>query len=286
MNTISYLTAPYDFFVDFIAKEVFNHQQQQEYKTINDCCGNCFLSAKNNALSEADIYFEKSVSLFESCQNKQWISALCMPNISYYEYKTANYELSIKHTNQIIGSLKHLQKNSYPYLFFSEVQQHQNIGRIYFSMGMVSLAIDECVYCLSSIVEHSKSFHSTNMINEVSELELYKITQYPMTIQILSETCNKLIFCHQNDLAQIQYWLGDFIQQLSGLDFTSVSPDPRFKAIHTFIKLMAEILTNDQGDFQENVLLFAKDPYADKMLLKILFKYMNSAVQLPDQLSI
>ena len=286
MKSLSHLTAPYDFFVDFVAEEVFDHHQRQEYKTINECCGNCFIFAKKDALDEANGYFEESVYLFETCQNKHWISALCMPNISYYEYRTSNYELAIKHTNQIICSLKYLQKNHYPYLFFSEIQQHQNIGRIYFSMDMLSLAMDECVYCLSSIVEHSKIFQSNNMIYGVPERELYNLTRYPMTIQILSETCNKLISRHQNDLAQIQYWLADFIRQILVLDFTSVSADPRYKAIDTFIGLMAELLTNDDGELQENVLLFAKDPYADKTLLKTLFKYINSAVQLPNQLSI
>lgn len=278
MKDVQPLNDIYNSFVDFIVDVVFNNQQRHEYKIINDSCGNCFLFTKKNILDEAKKYFDESMLLFESSQNKHWISALCLPNISYYEYKIGNYESATYRTNQIITSLGYLQKNNYQYLFFSEIQQYHNMSRIYFSMNRISLAIDQCVYCLLSIVEHSKTFLSKNFIYEVPESELYKITQYAMTIQVLSETCDKIIFYSKNDLIQLQNWLGSFIKQLLVLDFTSISSDPGYININKFIKLIGEVLTNDYDEFQEDILLFAKNQYADKTLLKILYKYINLTV--------
>lgn len=278
MKNIQPLSDPYNSFVDFVVEIVFDDQQRLEYKAINDACGKCFLLAKQNLLDEAKLYFEESNLLFNSAHNKHWISALCLPNISYYQYKIGDYESAISHTNQIINSLGYLQANYYPYLFFSEIQQYHNLGRIYFSMGRVSLAVDQCIYCLLSIVAHSNTVQSNNLIYGVPELELYNITRYAMTIQVLSEACDKLIFYSNRDLTQLQNSLGDFMKQLSILDFASISNDPRYMAIDQFVEVMNGVLTNNYDEFQEHLLLFSKNPHADKTLLKIVYKYINSVL--------
>ncbi len=275
MENLSYLNDPYSFFIGFVVENVFDNYQRQEFKKISDSSSHCFSLVKQNILDEAKKYFEESVFLFESCQNKHWISTLCMPNISYYEYKIVGYEPAICRTNEIINSLKYLQRNNYQYLFFSEIQQYHNLGRIYFSMDKVALAIDQCIYCLSSIIEHSKNFQSNNFIYEVTEFELYRINQYKMTIQVLAETCNRLIVYYEGDLQQLKKCLEDFVRPLSILDFTSILPGPQYMAIDKFIEIMADVFTNDHNKLHENILLFAQNQYADKALLKTLFKYVN-----------
>ena len=279
MKNLDHLKDPYNFFVDFVVEVVFNDQQRQEYKKINEACGNCFLLAKQNNLDGAQKCFEESTLLFQSSQNKHWLAALCLPNISYYEYKIGGYETAIYRTNQIISSLKHLRKSTYQYLFFFEIQQYHNLSRVYFSINNISLAVTQGAQCLLSIAEHAKAFKgNNNLIYGVPEIDLYKISQYEMTIQVLSETCDKIIFHGRNDLNQLQDWLKNFIKQLLVLDFTSMSPAPRYAAIDEFIELIYRVLTNDYDEFQANVLVFAENPHANKTLLKVLFRCINSTL--------
>jgi tetratricopeptide (TPR) repeat protein len=278
MESIKHFSDPYELFVDFIVETVFNDHQRQEYKKIYDSCVNCFVFAKQNNLDEAKKCFEESIFLFESCENKHWISTLCMPKISYYEYKTANYESAIYRSNQIIESLKYLQKNNYQYLFLSEVQQFHNLSRIYFTLNNTREAVAICVKCLVGIYEHSGKWRPGMIINGIPEEYIIAAdVQYIMITQVTTETFLRILRMFEADAVLLRYWLKQFIDPLSEISFSLISTDRRYKYIDALISFLQGMILN-KGETDYGNLLFIEKANIDKALLKVLYGYIKFSI--------
>jgi hypothetical protein len=277
MNHIDYLSEPYYFYVDFITNSVFSQEEQAQYNQIANEYNNCFNLSKQNKLSEAYIVYAESCTTDKiiTPHLAQWITAFCSPYISYYFYKKKNYTDAIELTNGTINTLQKLQEQGYQYLFFSEIQQIHNLGRISFAMGEIDHAISLSVTCLKRMDKQAQSQRVETFINGVKEKELIRVTQYGMIIQVLTETCSRLLKYFKADANEMGFWLRKLLNPLTKINFCSMSSDDRYKSIDNFVMLMNKILENGMDAFEETDLLLIREPNKDKVLLRTLYNYIT-----------
>lgn len=272
----SYKAEPYSFYIkNIIAK--FDEKEKKEYDKINHAYNNCFLYAKQNKLEEAKEAYNELFEINKRISHSliSWVIVFCAPNLSYYYYKINDFKTAIDLTWNIIKSAKQLQYEGHPYLFFSEIQQLHNLSRIYFKLNDGARAVSLCNECISDIINHSKHWDTNNFINGVPEIEIIELTQYEMIIQVLTETCNRLINRAKEDNIESEKLLGIFIKYIITLDFQSVSEGAMYRDLTIFSSLMNTFLMEGFDNIGDGDLFFINSPGTNKYLLNVLYKLAN-----------
>lgn len=276
ISKTSFKEGAYHFYQDFIVKTVFNDVQREEYKNASDAYNHCFFLAKENKSEAAKKAYTVCCALKKKLDPfvAQWIAALYEPRLSYYHYKTQDYQMAISVTGEIILANRILQEQGYQYLFFSEMQQVHNLSRIYFKLGQTSHAISICIKSLINMYECSDRWTLGRMIGGIPEDDIIADSQYAMIVQIMTETFIRILRTFQSDSISVYYWLEQFVIPLSEIKFSSISKDIHYQFVDALTSFLKGMVLNRNIIDYENLLLVEKIN-VDKLLLGVVCEYIT-----------
>lgn len=276
---VNYQTNPYVFYVNGIIDATIPLHQVTQYNELSLAYNDCFFLAKQKKITEAAEAYDKGCTLqkFIDPALDTWITVFCGPNLSYYYYKTEHYNESISLTHEIIETCRDLQNRGYYYLFFSEIQQYHNLSRIFFTLNNTEEALYQCTRCMADMADRGTGWDTQTLINGIPEMTLIRITQYGMIIQVLTETCGRLLRTYGKDPVQLRHWLAYFLAPLSGIRFATISDEHRYKYIDAFISFLHEAVLSD-NDINEDNLLLTEKQHVDKTLLSTFYQYVKFVI--------
>lgn len=276
LDKISFKEGSYPFYRDFILETIFNDAQRQAYHMASDAYDNCFLLAKQNNSVASEEAYGQCCTIKETLEPAvaAWVTALCEPRLSYYNYKTKDYQRAILVTEKIIEATQLLQKEGYQTLYFSEVQQLHNLSRIYFTLDETNDAVALSLKCLVGIYERSGGWIPGLVVNGIPEEYIIADAQYAMLVQVMTETFIRILRTFKTDAVLLDHWLKQFIGPLTEIKFSLISADHRYKHVDALVSfLYGMVLNKDEPDYKS--LLFVEKKNVDQLLLAVLYEYIT-----------
>ena len=279
INKTSFKEGAYPFYRDFILETIFSAAQRRAYTEASDAYDHCFLLAKQNNAEAAAVAYQQCCALRDKLDPAvaEWVTALCEPRLSYYNYKTKDYATAILATKKLIGANQLLQKKGYQLMYLSEIQQLHNLSRIYFSLNETEKGVGLSLDCLLGIYEHAAHWKPGMMMNGISEAYLITDLQYAVIVQVMTETFIRLLRTFKTDTVLLDYWLRKFTEPLSALKFALLSSDYRYKHIDALVSFLQETIVNkDEPDYTN--LLFVEKSKVDRLLSGVLYEYITFSI--------
>ena len=277
-NIIDHRVNPGGYYLLAELKGVLSERQQLEYWQCAAVFDKCFNMAKQNDLSESEKLYEQCMAIMKNLEPVllDWLVAFFGQRLCYFLYKSNRYSEGIELTSRIIKVVELINLNGYKYMFFVGIQQKLNLARIYFQMNESSKAISLCSGCMKEMYRKPGSFETKRMCGAVSEQELLEITQYGMTVEVLSETSRRILQYFKGDSLEMERLVLQFIKPLASLNFSSLLPEPRYENIDRFISIMAG-LCRFKDLLDEDILYFMDNKNADRKLINVLHGYIQLA---------
>lgn len=273
---INHWENPGAFYITAIINSSFSAGERETYREIVSLYDSCFQLAKQSKIAESRTVYEQCCRTTSaiSPRLRNWILAFYGQRLCYYHHKSKQYNNAITLTAEILASVRLLQQQGYAYLFFVEVQQQLNLGRIYFELNQTEKAIRLSTESIHNMHRMAGQFNTARFFNNISEDELIQITQYGMIVEVLSDTCNKLLFKLREDPDRLERTISLFIESLQDLNFGSLSPNPQYECIDRFISLMRSL--SGFGQLQDDdILFFINSPHVDKKITGVINNYIN-----------
>lgn len=259
--------AKYNLMLEKSLNVQLNKEEYLNYTLLSSYYRAAFDFAKSNMLNISNYYFNKGDSLLEHVNSEAlhlWLTFYSLPKKAYLMYKKGVIDQAETMTLQVIDVCQYLRSNGDNYLVFAELQQYQNLSRIYFFTGKSEKAIQLNLQCLQLLYCGSSELTTSRylMIDDNVKNELSTALTYQLFIDSLS-TLKKVA---KNDKHLISMLLNsfltaalitqmegkdlgnDFTQLLTGIKFLKLIPEGDLEGFATGLAgyLDNGLLLNDQ----------------------------------------
>lgn len=137
-----------------IQNSLNNQLDKQElflYNALSSYFTTAFNAAKKNKLQVAFYHLDQGNLLLngvESSAYYKWSALFALPKKAYCLYKSGDITAAEMMTQDIITLCGVLRESGYEYVIFAQLQQYQNLARLYFFSGRIDQAIELCNQCL------------------------------------------------------------------------------------------------------------------------------------------
>jgi hypothetical protein len=260
---------------EYIKDNLFHGENKTLYAKIESALDDCFTLSKTNRLLEAEIQlkagesFKSSISL----ELQPWVNSFLGQRISYFYYKTGDFEKAIDISNQIISSSRTLVAFGFQFMFFTEIQQLFNISRISFAKKEVSTALEYSIHSIRQILGRSSKWNSSLFIESASfsEREITFDMQYKMILFIVVESYARAIKALESNWCSFNSILTGFTTEMEKLDFEILSGQYSCKSFSIFFKIVKYFFENGAEEVDEQGADFIQSKHTDKRLLRVLF---------------
>ncbi len=238
-----------------------------------------FAAAKNGNLSDAAFQFELARSFREniSRESSVWLRALGGGNLSYYYYKIGDFVAAKQQTYENIESSRLImEKYACWGLFWSEIQQLQNLGRIHLKESDIDSFLNICYDTFPKMYLALSTWKNTKIF-EIWEWELFTAIGYDMFVQVFTETIQSVLLLQQGNDPGIKQDLSQCLKLISTYKYSSIQNIPkRFKLLDDFVCLFNKILTLGIESLNEKDLIFIDESKKNRELSSVLYNLIIS----------
>jgi hypothetical protein len=266
-------------YIDFIIRDKLESDGQ--IIRLLDLYNVGFAASKKGDLVDAGIQFELTNSLAENvtAESLHWVTALSGGNLSYYFYKAGDYDAANTQTLKNIEASQYImQKYACWGLFWGEIQQLHNLGRIQLKQNNVDAFLEKCSATFPKMYLAFAEWRGTR-IKDDWEWQSFTAIGYDMLIQVFSETMHSILFAKKGNEKEIKKDLSGFLQVLLPAKYADITGLPeKFKLLDDFILLVYKILEHGTDALNEEDLKFVTDTKENKELSKVLY---NLVVSIP-----
>lgn len=268
---------PHEVYQSYMISTFLSREEMECYQRIHMHYGHSFemIKAKNTTgasqhLIDGDLLFRNA-----SPSVKLMATIFALPFISYYYYKINDFQEAINKTELIISSMLPLEETDHEYLFFSRMQQQQNLGRIYWSTEDITASIKMYSKCTLDIYSKTGNWKTTQVINHVPVISIVETTQYLFLIQVLTEIFNRLIYKFKNEKDILISCLQIFLDPLPHLNFSRLNPDDlRYSGFDSYLFIFSQLAKKNEDLFVEHAAAFIDNNLYDKEMRKIVGRYL------------
>lgn len=245
--------AKYNTLLEKSLNEQLSKEELFRYNVLSSYCKTAFDFAKKNKLHLSAYHFDKGDLLLKESKNTlffKWAALYALPKKAYFLYKGGELASAEIMTQYVINLCGLLRDHGHEYVIFAELQQYQNLARIYFFSKRIEKAIDLCNQCLQLLYSGSSSLTESNYLSDESDPVKDELC-IAFNYQLIVETLYTFLKVSKGDKKLISRWVGIFLTSDLINMWDEKRTDPEYSEILTCMGIF-QLLPKRKWDHFKN----------------------------------
>jgi len=249
---------------------------REKYRQIFFEYQSCFINTKKGDFENALVHLENgNIWFHQACKELQdFVTVFCMPFTSYYYYKCKDFKNAILKTEFIIDQIIELEHKGYAYLFFSRIQQQQNIARIFWATREIEKALAIYSECVINIYTKASNWKDSQLIQDIPLSTIAEDTQYQFFLQVFIETLNYIFKTFSKDRVLVAHYIRIFLKPIDTLQLRQIKLEDKYASFYDFVYLFQLFVDRDDKGFTDAALEFLDMQEFDVELKKTICRYL------------
>jgi hypothetical protein len=233
--------------------------------------------AKNNMLNVSNYYFDQGDLLLKHISSETlyiWLSLYSLPKKAYLLYKKRKINQAELMTLKVIDVCQYLRSKGDNYLIFAELQQYQNLSRIYFFSGKVEQAIQLNLQCFQLLYCGSSELTTSHYLTVDDDVKNELSTA--LTYQLFIDSLSTLKKVAKDDKYLISAWLKLLLTDALIGQMEEKELSPEFTQLLTGLKLLKLIPLEEWAGFTNGLSEYLDDNVLMNVQIReILLSYLT-----------
>ena len=255
-----------------------NKQELFLYNALSSYFTTAFNAAKKNKLQVAVYHFNQGSLLLKGAETSayyQWSALFALPKKAYFLYKSGNITAAERMTRDIINLCGILRESGHEYVIFAQLQQCQNLARLYFFSGRVDTAIELCNQCLQLLYCGTSGLTTSPYLSgdmDPVKDELAIAFYY----QLFVETLYTFLKIAKGKKHLIAHWIGLFLTpHLTGM-MENKKSNTAYQQMLEIMQVLKLLLKSDWNDFTDKLAAYLLlTPISNERMKTVLLGYIS-----------